>query len=313
MKWKVDRWLTLLVLAVAVGVLSVWLPLEGAAPTVPISMIVSVEAKHGKEIPAINREDVIVFQERDRVQVKDWAPLEQPGQGGGLELFLLIDDSTDTSLGGQLEDLRKFILQQPQSTKIAVGYIRNGSVNVVQNLTDDHALAAKALRLPTGSPSALESPYTAITDLVKRWPESGASREIVLVSSGIDQLEPGASDPYLDEAIDHAQRGGVQVYSIYAAPSGHAGHSFWRLTLAQSNLSRLADETGAEAYILGFEMPVAFAPYLEQIAGRLKHQYRLTFLAKAGNKAGFQRIRLETEVPNAELVAQPRVYIPALK
>jgi hypothetical protein len=293
--------------------LSIWLPLEGAAPTGPVSIIVSVEAKHGKEVPTINREDVIVFQEKDRVQVQDWVPLAQPGQGGGLEIFLLIDDSTDTSLGGQLEDLRKFILQQPSSTKMGVGYIRNGTVTVVQNLTDDHALAAKALRLPTGSPSALESPYTAITDLVKRWPESAASREVVLVSSGIDRLEPGPSDPYLDEAIDHAQRGGVQVYSIYAAPSGHAGHSFWRLSLAQSNLSKLADETGGESYILGFEMPVAFAPYLGQIDERLKHQYRLTFLAKAGTKAGSQRIRLETEVPNAELVAQPRVYIPASK
>jgi hypothetical protein len=295
--------------ATAIGFIAVWLPLEGASPTIPISIIVSVEAKHGKEIPQINREDVIVFQEHDRAPVKDWVPL-LASQDAGLELFLLVDDSTDTSLGLEVDDLRKFIGQQPANTKVAVGYIRNGSVNFVQNLTNDHALAAKALRLPLGSASAFESPYTAIADLVKGLPKNEASREILLVSSGLDQLEPGPSDPYLDEAIDQGQRAGVQIYSIYAPPSGHAGHSLWRLNWAQSNLSRLADETGGEAYMLGFEMPVTFQPYLEQFAERLKHQYKLTFLAKPGKSAGYQRIRLETEVPNAELVAPQRVYIP---
>jgi len=310
MQRQINKSLIFLVLAIIVGLVAVWLPLQGASPAIPVSMIVSVETKHGKEIPQVNREDVIVFQEHDRVQVKDWVPLQE--SPGGLELFLLIDDSTDTSLGLQLDDLRKFINAQPASTKIAVGYIRNGSVNTLQNFTDDHALAAKALRLPLGSASGLESPYTAVTDLSKHWPESAAGHEILLVSSGVDGLDPGPNDPYLDEAIDQAQRAGVQVTSIYAAPSGHAGHSFWRLNWGQSNLSRLADETGGEAYILGFEMPVAFAPYLDQFAERLKHQYRLTFLAKAGKNAGFQRIRLETEVSNAELVAPQRVYIPAL-
>jgi len=311
MKQRVNKSLMFLVLATAVVSGAVWLPLEGASPAIPVSMIVSVEAKHGKEIPQVNREDVIVFQEHDRVQVKDWVPLQE--SPGGSELFLVIDDSTDTSLGLQLEDLRKFITAQPASTKIAVGYIRNGTVNTVQNFTDDHALAAKALRLPLGSASGSESPYTAITDLVKHWPEGTSGGEILLVSPGVDGLQPGPNDSYLDEAIDAAQRTGVQISCIYAAPSGHAGHSFWRLNWGQSNLSRLADETGGEAYILGFEMPVAFAPYLDQLAERLKHQYRLTFLAKPGKNAGYQRIRLETEVPNVELVAQQRIYIPTLK
>jgi hypothetical protein len=44
---------------------------------------------------------------------------------------------------------------------------------------------------------------------------------------------------------------------------------------------------------------------------KLNHQYLLSFLAKPGKKAGFQRIKLETEVPNAELVAPDKVYVPA--
>jgi len=134
-----------------------------------------------------------------------------------------------------------------------------------------------------------------------------------MVSDGIDPLQPGIVDTYLDEAIEVAQREGIQVYTIYASSAGHFGHTLWRINIAQSNLSRLADETGGEAYFQGLETPIAFAPFLNEFADRLKHQYRLTFLAKAQNKAAFQRIRVQTEVTNAQLVAAERVYVPAVK
>ncbi len=295
--------------ALGLGASIGWSLQEGAS--VPVSMIVSVEAKHGTEIPIIHKEDVRVFHDHDRLPVQEWVPYA--GDHAGLELFLLIDDATSSDVGLQLEDLRKFMEAQPPTTAIAVGYIRNGFVNTVQNLTKDHALAAKALRLPLGSAGTMASPYTAISDLIQHWPQSQNRREIFLVSSGIDALQPGPVNSYLDEAITLAQRGGIQVYSIYASASGHLGHSFWRFNWGQNNLSRLADETGAEAYFQALEMPISYGPYLDQFADRLKHQHRLTFLAKAGNKPGFQRIRLETEVPNAELVAADNVWVPAEK
>src|SRR5579859_7941344 len=108
MRKKIEKCLLLLALASVIALSAVWSPLKGVSPaTLPVSMIVSVEAKHGKEVPSISREDVVVFQEGDRVQVKDWVPLQ--ADPAGVELFVLIDDSTDTSLGLQLNDLRKFI------------------------------------------------------------------------------------------------------------------------------------------------------------------------------------------------------------
>ena len=45
--------------------------------TVPVSMVVSVEARHGKEIPVVNnKEDVRVFEGHDRLRVTDWIPLQ---------------------------------------------------------------------------------------------------------------------------------------------------------------------------------------------------------------------------------------------
>jgi len=302
-------WSIIFALVLGLALSAPSLPAQQAASSggVPVRVVVTVEARHGKDIPVVNRGDVIVHQGRDRAQVTDWLPLQ--GDHAGLELFLLLDDASNTSLGLQLDDLRKFINAQPATTAIAVGYMRNGTVAIVQNLTTEHASAAKTLRLPLGSVGA--SPYLSVADLIKHWPESPVRREILMISSGIDPLGGGPSNPYLDSAIDQAQRGGILIYAIYASGAGHFGHSFWRLNWGQNNLSRLADETGGEAYFLGFETPIDFAPYLEDLTSKLNHQYLLSFLAKPGKKAGFQRIKLETEVPNAELVAPDKVYVPA--
>jgi hypothetical protein len=61
-------------------------------------------------------------------------------------------------------------------------------------------------------------------------------------------------------------------------------------------LSQVSDETGGEAYYLGFGAPVSFAPYLDDLSHRLTRQYLLTFLAKPEKKAGFQQFKLRTEV-----------------
>lgn len=276
----------------------------------PVSIIISVEAKHGKEVPTIYREDVRVFQNHDRMRVTDWVPLQQ--KQAELELFLVIDDATDATIGLQFEDLRRFINNQPPTTEIAVDYMQFGTVNLTQDFTSNHTLAAKALRLPIG-PGSMASPYLALIDLMRRWPESRNRREVLMVSSGVDALQPGPDNTYLEHAIAEAQRKDIQIYSIYAGRSGHLGHTFWSANWGLNDLSQLADETGAEAYSQGLQTPLSFGPYLDEFADMLKHQFKLTFLAKPRKEPGYERIQLETEVPNAELVAGSLVYVPATK
>ena len=312
MKRQYMRWPT--VLGLLIGLTSVTLPGLAQQPssgTVPVNTVVSVEARHGKDVPTVNREDVRVFQDHDRLQVTDWVPLQ--GNQAGLELFVLIDEATDTGVTSQFDDLRRFLNSQPPTTAVAIGYMQNGSVRIVQNFTKDHAAAGKTLRIPIGAAAGGNSPYLSIIDAIKRWPESSPRHAVLLISDGIDPLQPGMSDSYLDAAIQQAQRTGTEIYAIYASGAGHFGHTLWRVSGGQKNLSQLADETGGEAYFQGFDTPVAFAPFLDQFASRLGHQYKLTFLAKAGNKASYQHVRLETEVPNAELVTPDKVYVPAAK
>ena len=80
----------------------------------PVHMIVTAEPRHGNDVPVIQREDVMVYQGRDRVKTADWLPLQ--GEHAALELFILLDDASGTSLGSQLEDIRRFISAQPATT-----------------------------------------------------------------------------------------------------------------------------------------------------------------------------------------------------
>jgi len=289
------------------GLLAVDAPQTPPA-SVPVQMVVTVEARHGAEIPALQHGDVQAYERHERLQVTDLMALK--GENAGLELFFLMDDSSNTSLGMQLGDVRKFIEAQPAATAIGVGYMRNGTVDIVQNFTTDHSHAAKGLRLPLSSGGAMASPYLSLSDLIKRWPRTAARREVVMVTSGVDPLGGmGPMNPYMDAAIEDAQRSGVIVYAIYTPAAGHGGHSFYRINWAQNHLAQIAEETGGEAYMLGFGAPVSFAPYLEEIAGHLANQYRVTFL-KPGEKAGLHDVKFTTEVPNAELVAAKKVFVP---
>lgn len=58
--------------------------------------MISLEAHHGTKIPAINREDIMVYEGHDRDKVTGMVPLV--GEHAGLELFRLIDDASNSSL-----------------------------------------------------------------------------------------------------------------------------------------------------------------------------------------------------------------------
>jgi hypothetical protein len=275
-------------------------------------LTVTVEPKHGNDVPVINKNEVMVNEGKDRDQVVDWVPAQ--GEHAALELFILIDDSSSTNLGSQLDDIRKFIDAQPPTTLIGVAYMRNGTAEVVQNLTSDHAAAAKALRLPMGIGGANASPYFSLSDLAKRWPASNARHSVLMVTDGIDRYYGSGNldDPYVNAAIDDAARANIVVSAIYEPGAGHFGHSYWQSYWGQLYLSQIADRTGGEAYYIGMTgAPVAFAPYLQDLSRRLEHQYLLTFIPKPEKKAGWHNVRLTTEVPNVDLISAGRVYVNA--
>src|SRR6266853_4236168 len=273
-----------------------------------VTLTATAVAKKGSP-PPIKKEDIQVFEGKERVQATDWR------HGENLYLAILIDDSIDSEAASQWSDLKAFIAAQPQNAYVAVAYSRNGSVMVAQDFTQDHALAAKALRIPIGNGGAFSSPYLAVQDWLKRWPSSAGDHRssILLISSGIDYFRGGFDpiDPDLDSTIERAQKENVNIWSIYYPSNGHLGRGYFRVFNAQSNLSKLSEETGAESYYLSFDRPVTLKPYLDELNQHFNNQYLLTFAAAGGGKKGkFERVRVVTEVPNVQFLTPSEVFLP---
>jgi hypothetical protein len=304
----------------AVGLLGV-LPVHGQekAPvkTTEAHMTVTLRLLgENKRMPEVNREEVIVKQGKERLQVTGWAPAR--GERAGLDLFLLIDDASDPSLGSQLDELRTFINAQPSTTAVGVGYMRNGTVEIAQNFTTDHDRAAKALRLPVAFSGAYGSPYLSVIDLMKRWPEGANRREVVMITDGIDRFRGGPRprglsfvNPDADMASQVAQRTGTIIHTIFARGVGRLGSNYWEITNGQNGMAKLSDGTGGDSFYFGTRNAVSFKPYLDDLQTSLDNQYLLEFHAAPGRKSGLQYVTLTTEVAGVELDSADSVWVGA--
>jgi hypothetical protein len=260
--------------------------------------------------PSVSKDDVQVTVNKERKQVAGWE------KGNSLTLAILIDDALDTSAASQWNDLKEFIMAQPASTAIAVAYASNSTAMIAQDFTTDHALAAKALRIPRGQLGAGSSPYLAVIDWLKRWPDTGGRRSLLLISSGIDSFRGAAFGPFypdVDTVISRAQRENVNLWSIYSPGFGHRSRSFFLSNLGQNNLSKMTDETGGETFYLGSGAPVSFKPYLDELQTHLGNQYLLTFAGDGGSKGKYVRLQLKTELPDVEYSHANNAYINPLK
>jgi len=288
---------------------------EKGATTVPVTMTVTASVLSNKRMPDLSQRDIAVTQGKQRLQVTEWAPAQ--GDRAGLELFILIDDSSNPALGMRLDDLKTFINAQPSTTLIGVGYMRNATVQVVQNPTTDHTAAANSLRLPLGSTGAYGSPYLSVIDLMKRWPAGQNRREILMVTDGIDRARRGLgrhglyANPDIDSANQIAMRTGTMIHTIYAPGVGRLGRNYWEATNGQMGIAKLSDVTGGESFFLGLQQPVSFAPYLDQLQKVLNNQYLLSFSAQPGKKAQLQNVSINTEVAGVDLSSADAVLVPA--
>src|SRR5215470_12430114 len=272
--------------------LAFFVPTATLAAPGGVTMTVTALGKKDAEPPALNREDVQLYVNKERTQIANWR------RGEKLYLAVLIDDSLDSDVASQWNDLKEFLKAQPETTYISVSYARNGAAEVAQDFTNNHELDAKALRIPIG-PGAFSSPYLAVIDLLKRLPAGPTERRsILLISSGVDYFHGNFPEsPDLQAAYERAQKENVNIWSIYYPDAGHLGRRFFRAFRAQNDLSRLAESTGAESYYLGTNEAVTFKPYFDELATHFRNQYLLSFRGSVGAKGRFERVHTATETP----------------
>lgn len=301
-------------LVVASALLLVFPAIAGAQASSSNSSVTTVVTALGPDYsaaPKITQSDVSVYSAKSKLSVTGW---EAAADGHGkLQLAILIDNAVNpTALGLQMKDLRSFIEQQSADTQVGIFYAQYGTFATAAKFSVDHQEVAKKLRLPLGRRGgASPSIYLSLSDLAKKWPGEGAvRREVLLISSGMDLLEPGVQDPYFDSAVSDVQKHGVVVNSIYVGPL-RLGLSFFGM-IAQGNLGQITGDSGGDAFFQGVSTPVSFKPFLDQLNTILRNQYVLTLDPPPSVKKGHLfPIDVRVEQKDVKLLYPRRLAAPA--
>jgi hypothetical protein len=102
------------------------------------------------------------------------------------------------------------------------------------------------------------------------------------------------------------------IHTLYSTGVGRVARNLFRSNLGQSNLSKITDATGGEAFFQGLQTPISFGPYLQQLDVVLRNQYWLTFAMPRSKKAkgDLRPFHVTTEQHNVEISAPREVFVP---
>lgn len=249
-----------------------------------------------------------------------------PIPANGAQVAILIDDGLRSSINVQLNDIRAFIQSLPEGTGVFVGYMQNGRIIPASDpgFTADHAAAAAGIRISQGIAGVDASPYFCLQDFVKNWPGNSElhqaptsqvgrkARFVLMLTNGVDPYNGSTSvlnqnSPYVQNAINDAQRAGVAVYSIYYGETGGFARRRGAGFSGQSYLAQLAEGTGGISFYQGIGNPVSLQPYLKQFQNAIAETYVATFSAPASKNLA--RLNASTNLPKTKVRAPNEVNV----
>ncbi len=277
--------------------------------TIPISIFTKKEQKENRTEEFVQAGDLKVAEDgSDQVILSIRSVTSTP-----LAIAILIQDDLTTDTNLKLGEIKTFIRELPQGSRVMVAYLRAGTIQVRQKFTDDLEKAAKSLRIVTGSSGvAPSSPYQGVEETLKRFDAlPNGRRAILLISDGLDvsrgiESSTPAQSLDLDRAILRSQRKSVAVYSIYSPASLTNGTSSILTLNGQGSLERLADETGGRAFFQGSISPISFEPFFIDLNMSLNRQFALTYLS-THLKKGYHKIKVTSSNPEVK-IEHPRGY-----
>ncbi|HEX9543537.1 MAG TPA: hypothetical protein VF955_00025 [Pyrinomonadaceae bacterium] len=196
-----------------------------------------------------------------------------------INLAILIQDDLTAQVGNELGVTADFIRSLPRGSRVMVGYITSGTLQVRQPFTSDLNKAAKSLRIPVSSTAASSfNPYVEVIEALRGFNSNLRGRNAVLLisdglddSRGFDVTSAGHSID-LERAIKQANQRNVAVYAFYAPSVGLSSHSMLAASYGQSSLNRLANDTGGKAFFQGSTGFVTFNSYFSRLAQTLNAQ-----------------------------------------
>jgi len=197
-----------------------------------------------------------------------------------LNIAILIQDDLISRVGNELGVTRDFIRSLPAGSRVMVGYITAGTLQVRQPFTTDLNRAASSLRIPIASTSASAyNPYVEVIEALKRFDSSWKGHNVVLlVSDGLDtsrgfDATTAGHTLDIDRTISEANRRNVAIYSFYSPSVGLTSRSYLAASYGQSSLSRVSHDTGGMAFFQGMTGFVTFDSYFKRLREELNRQY----------------------------------------
>ena len=197
-----------------------------------------------------------------------------------LNLAVLIQDDLDSQVANEIGVTRDFIRSLPAGSRVMVGYITAGTLQVRQPFSTDLEKAAKSLRIPLASRSSSAfNPYVEVIEALRKFDESWTNANaVLLISDGLDTsrgFDSTAAGHTLDieRAISLANKRHVSVFSFYAPSVGLTSHNRLAASYGQSSLNRLSNETGGRAFFQGTTGFVTFDSYFARLRETLNRQY----------------------------------------
>ena len=201
-----------------------------------------------------------------------------------LNLAVLVQDDLISQVGNELGVTREFIRSLPSGSRVMIGYITTGSLQVRQPFTSDLDKAARSLRLPLASTAAAAyNPYVEVIEALRQFDENGKGKNaVLLISDGLDtsrgfDVTSAAHTVDLERSIAKANQRGVTVYAFYAPSVGLTSRSRLAASYGQSSLNRLAQDTGGKAFFQGTTGFVTFDSYFRELKRTLNDQYARAF------------------------------------
>ena len=203
------------------------------------------------------------------------APVSEP-----LNLAVLVQDDLISQVGNELGVTRDFIRSLPSGSRVMVGYITTGTLQVRQPFTNDLDKAARSLRVPRSSTSASAfNPYVEVIEALRNFDATWKGKNaVLLISDGLDTSRgfdstSSAHTLDLERAIKKANERSVSVFAFYAPSVGLTSSSRLAASYGQNSLNRLADDTGGKAFFQGTTGFVTFDSYFERLRRTLNEQY----------------------------------------
>src|SRR5262249_10276657 len=179
----------------------------------PVVIPVTIKLKESASETELQNIDLVVSEDGEPQTILS---IRGRGTNSPITLAILIQEDLVPSVSNEIKPLAEFVRRLPRGSRVMVGYVRTGSLQVKQKFSTDLEKVAKAMRPPVGLASAGPyNPYVEVIEALRKFDAQPLGRRAILlvsdgldISRGVDSSLPTQSID-LQRAVSEAQRRSV--------------------------------------------------------------------------------------------------------